>query len=127
MRSLVVVKLEIVGKMYPRRRDRLAVVKINLLVLDRAPKPFDENVVVYPASSIHAYFDPRVFQKIREIHARELRPLVRVENLRLRDPECFTQRLQTESGVQCRGKLPGNDMPAVPAQDRYEINESMGE
>jgi hypothetical protein len=39
--SLVVVKLEIVGKMYPQ--------------------PFDEVVVVDPASSIQTYFDPRVF------------------------------------------------------------------
>ena len=106
VRSLVVVKLEIVEKMNPRRRARLVVVKINLLVLDRAPKPFDENVVVDPASSIHAHLNPFVFQKAREIHARELRPLVRVENLRLRDPECFPQRLQTEARVRCRGKLP---------------------
>jgi len=127
MRSLGAVKLEIVGKMNPRRRDRLVVVKINLHVLDRAPKPFDENVVIHPPASIHAYFDPRIFQKTREIHARELRPLVRVENLRLRDPECFPQRLQTESGVQCRGKLPENDIPALPVQNRYEINKSMGE
>jgi len=68
-----------------------------------------------------------LFQKSREVGARKLRDLVRVENLRLRDPERFPQRLQTESAVQCRRKLPGDDITAVPIQDRYEINESMGE
>jgi len=37
----VVVKLEIVGKMRPRRRDRLVVVKINLLVLDGPPESLE--------------------------------------------------------------------------------------
>jgi hypothetical protein len=100
---------------------------VHHLVLDRAPEPLHEDVVVHSAATVHAHFDPCVFQKSREIHARELRPLVRVENLRLRDPERFPQRLQTKAGVQCRGKLPGQDIPAGPVQDRNEINESVGE
>ena len=128
MRPFVVVKLEIVGKMRPRRRDRLVVVKINLLVLDRPPEPLHKNVVVDPAAAIHAHSDPRILQKLScEIHAREMRTLVRVENLRTRDPERFPQRLQTKARVQCRRKLPGHHIPAVPVHDRRKINESMGE
>lgn len=103
------------------RRERLVVVKINLLVLARALKPLDKDVVVHPPASVHAHLDPFVFQKTCESHVRELRALVRVENLRIRDPECFPQRLR----VQGRGKLLGDEIPAVPVHDRREINESM--
>ena len=127
MRPFGVVKPEIIGKVRSRRRDRLVIVKINLLVFDRAPKPFDKDVVVHPAAAVHAHLNPLVEKTTSEVLARELRALVRVENLWLRDPERFPQRLQTESAVQGRRKLPGDDIAAVPVQDRYEINESMGE
>jgi hypothetical protein len=70
VRPFVVVKLEIVGKMRPRCGNRLVVVKINLLVLDRPPEPFYENVILDPAAAIHAHADARVLQKIRKIHTR---------------------------------------------------------
>ena len=68
-----------------------------------------------------------LFQKSREVGARKLRALVRVENLRLRDPERFPQRLQTEAGVQRDRKLPGQDIAAVPIHDDNQINEAVGQ
>ena len=117
MRPFIVIKLEIGEKMRPRCRDRLVVVKINLLVLDRPPEPLHKNVVVHPAAAIHAHSDPRIFQKSCEIHARELRTLIRVENLRLRDLERPPHRLQTEPRVQRDRKLPGNHLPDVGSQE----------
>lgn len=57
--------------------DRLILVQIDLLVLDRAPKPLAEDVVVHPAPAVHADPDPLGFKAPRELRACKLRLLSR--------------------------------------------------
>ena len=60
----------------------------------------------HPAPAVHADLDVMLFQKSREIGARKLRALVRVENLRLIDLKRLPNGVQTEARVQRRRKLP---------------------
>ena len=52
MKPLLIVKVEIVSQSTPRRSDRVIVVEINLLILDTAPQPLNEDVVKIAASAI---------------------------------------------------------------------------
>ena len=127
VRLFGVVEHEIIGKMGPGRRDRLVIVKINLLVLDRPPDPFDKDAVINPAAAVHADPDPRAFQKPREFGAGELRPLVGIENLRLPlakgRPEC----LQAEVLFQRRRKRPRNHRPAGHIDDCHQVDEPVAQ
>lgn len=113
VRPLLVVEHKIIGKSPPCLRHHHVVVKIQLLVFDRAPEALDKDITPLPSSS--------------EIQARELHPLVRLENLRLRDSERPLQRLQTEARVQCRRKLQGKDISAAPVQDRHQMNKTVSQ
>jgi len=124
---LFVVKMKVSHKMRTSLRDRRVIVKINLLVFHRTPETLDENVVVNPAPSIHADLDVMLFQKSREVGARKLRALVRVENLRLRDLKRLPNRVQTEALVQRRRELPGQNIPTVPIHDRYQVDKPLGQ
>jgi hypothetical protein len=57
------------------------IMKVDTLVLQGSPEPFNEDIV-HPASlAIHGDFDPVVSEGIGKREAGELAPLVRVENL----------------------------------------------
>ena len=52
MKSLLIIKVEIVSQSTPSRGNRVIVVEINLLILDTAPQPLNEDVVKIAASAI---------------------------------------------------------------------------
>jgi TolB-like protein len=64
-------------------RHRLVVLQVHLLVFERAPQPFNENVVHAASSSVHADTDLPGRQFTGELFTRELRTLIGVEYLRL--------------------------------------------
>ena len=66
------------------------------LVLHTSPQPLHEHVVDRPPLAVHADRDPRLLQPSGERQRRELHPLVRVEELRRRDPQRLFQGLQAE-------------------------------
>jgi hypothetical protein len=74
----------------------LVVPEIDLLVLDRAPEALDEDVVEGAAATVHADCDPACCETAGELGARELAPLVRVEDLRLRDHKGLVESLETD-------------------------------
>ena len=53
--------------------DGVVRMQIDLLVLDRAPEPLDEDVVTPAAASVHADPNCVLAQDIEEVGARELR------------------------------------------------------
>jgi len=69
MEPFVVVEAEIGAKTRNRKWCVFVILEVNLLVLDRAPKPFDENIVEDAAPAIHADPDPGVFEPARKILA----------------------------------------------------------
>lgn len=114
-------------KMRTSLHDCSVIVKINLLVFYRTPETLDENVVVNPAPSVHADFDPFTFHKPSKLRACEQQPLVRVEDPRLRYLKGAAQRLQTKASFQRRRELPGQNIPTVPIHDRYQVDKPLGQ
>jgi hypothetical protein len=53
--------------------------KVNFFILDRLPKTFHEDVIIDPATTIHADPDPRRLKMLDEFYARKLNPLVQKE------------------------------------------------
>ena len=52
MKPLLIVKVEIVSQSTPSRGQGVIVVEIDLLILDTAPEPFNEDVVKIAASAV---------------------------------------------------------------------------
>jgi hypothetical protein len=83
VQALVVVEVEIAMQACFQRRHHVIVHEIEMLVLDRAPQPFDKDIVQGSASTIHADSDLGPFQDIGEFRRRELGTLISIEDLRL--------------------------------------------
>ena len=85
----------------------LVAAQVDVLVLDGAPEPFDEDIVHPTPAPVHA--DPylRVPQDVQEGVAGELRPLVGVEDLGFPVAvQGFLQRLAAEVGREAVGRAP---------------------
>jgi hypothetical protein len=52
MKSLLIIKVEIVSQSTTSCVHRVIVVEIDLLILDTAPEPLNEDVVEYSASAV---------------------------------------------------------------------------
>ena len=59
--------------------------EVNLFIFHRSPQPLYKNVVVHPASAIHADSNPRCRQLPQKLRAGNLYPLVRIEDFWLRE------------------------------------------
>lgn len=46
--------------------------QVDLVVLVRAPEPFDEDVVAPATHAVHADLNVAIAQRLEEVHAREL-------------------------------------------------------
>jgi hypothetical protein len=86
--------------------------QIDPLVLHRPPQALDKDVVVATTASIHADLDPMIQQHAREFFARELRTLVRIEDLGLIEPgERFAEGVDAEPRRQGVRQTPGQNPP----------------
>jgi len=98
--------------------------EVELFVLERAPQPLDEDVVQAAALPVHADAHVGGAQHARERLGGELRPLVGVEAPGLAEArERLTQGLDAEAAVERLGQPPREHAPAVPVEDRHEIDE----
>ena len=82
MRPIVVVEVKIPPQTFFRVPYAGIIFQIDVLVLDRPPEPFHEDVVECPAATIHADLDAMVFEDSGKCIARELHSLIAVEYLR---------------------------------------------
>lgn len=81
MRSIPVVESKVREKSTVEIIAVIINVQVNMLVLDRAPQPLDENIVDGPSPAIHADLYGMVFQTV-DIHiGGELAALIRVDDL----------------------------------------------
>lgn len=77
---LLVAEVEVGCKARLGLPDRLVALQVDLLVLHGPPEALEEDVVPHPAAAVHAYPDPGAFKPPGELSARELAPLVAVED-----------------------------------------------
>ena len=99
VRALVIVEVEIVFQCWEQFQAGGEVGWIDQLVFERAPQPFDENVVERAPASIHADRDAATFQRSQKVRRGELRALIGVPDLGLAEPKRGLQRRQAETGL----------------------------
>jgi hypothetical protein len=101
---------------------RLAAVGVSFqmyfFIFDRAPQPFDENVIHEPAASVHRNRDASGFAG--EGGAGELRALIGVEYSRLPVSEqSLLKRFDAKAAVDRVRQPPGQNRAASPIDDRH--------
>lgn len=99
-----------------------------MLIFERPPESFDDDIVHRSASAIPTDDDTFRFQDSGEYVTRELAALVAVENLRSTPSsnslkECF----YAEPRIQGIRHAVGQDLPAVPIQYGNQIHESLSQ
>ena len=100
-------------------------VQVHLLILDRSPEPFNENVVVATLSPRPADLDLLSLQSGHEAGCGELTALAGVEYLwSACASQCHLKSLQTELRVQAVRELPAEHIPGEEIHDRYQVEES---
>src|SRR5258705_995290 len=100
MGASAIVEIEIPPDRAAGVRQAVVGAKIDLLVLDRTPQALDEDVVPPRALAVHADLDVVRRQRASERRTRELRALIRIEDLRLAVlGQSLLQRLDAEGGL----------------------------
>ena len=84
MQPLSIVKLKISAQANDGLRRGFVITDVDVFVFHAPPEPFDEDVVQRSASPIHTDGDLVLFENPGKRIARELRTLIRVEDLRPR-------------------------------------------
>src|SRR5262250_2840810 len=100
MQSLVVVELEISVQAGFQIGNRCIVLKVNVLILDRPPKPFDEHIVQGAASAIHAHPNVGGFETGGELLGGELIILISVKDVRPAQEQRLLESFQTEPAIE---------------------------
>ena len=109
----------------PHRREPVGqIMQVDGLVFERAPEPFDKDVVHAAASPIHGDRDARVLEHAGKVEAGELASLVGVEDRRR---AVFGQRLgqglNAEGGIHAVRQSPCEDMARRPVHDRDQVQD----
>ena len=90
-----------------RLRDAVVGLQVDLLILQTAPQPFDEDIVDPPALAVHADADAVSLKHRGECLAGELTALIGIEDLR--PPvggQGLLQRFDAKIGIQHIRQLP---------------------
>jgi hypothetical protein len=125
--SVVVVEVNPPGESFAKFSLRVERVQVEVVVLDRPPQQFNEDVVLAAAAAVHADGDVVVFENLREGNAGKLGALVSVEDLRLSvSLQRLLERLDAKLRVQGVGDPPGEDLAAVSIHDRHQVHEAAG-
>src|SRR3984885_10971746 len=80
--------------------------RLDQLVFERAPQPFDENVVERAPAAVHADRDATAFERSQKIGRGELRTLIGVPDFGLPETKRGVQRRQAETGFHRVGEFP---------------------
>ena len=98
--------------------------QINLLILDRSPKPFHQDVVVAPPSARPADLDVLFLQPAHEVGRGELTTLVGMKDLwSAATRQGHLQRVHAELRIQAVGKLPAENVSGEEVNDRDQVQE----
>ena len=120
-----IVERQIPGNRRLRLGHAVVGAQIDFLVFDRSPKPLDEHIVASGALAVHSDGDLRVHQHAREIDARELTALIRIENVGPSLPgQRFLERLDAEGRFHRDRDAMGQHASAEDIDDRRQIDEA---
>ena len=125
MRPFLIIEEEVVGQSPVEVCNRVVGLDVEVLVFDRAPEAFDEDVVECSTASIHADGDALLLQAASEPRGGELAALVGVKDLGLADGEGLVQSLQAEIDLQRVGDPPGQDISTKPVHHGHQIHKAL--
>src|SRR4029453_5719342 len=114
VQTCVVIKMEVAVDARMGLRYRYVILQVHLLIFQRAPQSLDEDVVHAAATPVHADSNLALCQFPGEFLARELCPLVAVEDVRPAPPQRPLQRFPAEGRPQRQRQRPTQDEPTVP-------------
>jgi len=97
---------------------------VDQFVFERAPQPFDEDIVQRSPAAIHTDRDAALLERSQEVGRGELRTLIGVPDFRLAKPERGVERGQAEGGFHGIGKFPTEYVTAEPVHDRDQIEKA---
>jgi hypothetical protein len=83
MSPFTVIKLKVTPQTVDGFLHAAVILSIDLFRRDTAPQPLDKDVIECPSTAIHADENPALQQSRRKGQARELCPLIGVEDCRL--------------------------------------------
>ena len=127
MGATLIVEHEMLADAGSRIADGVIGVQIDFLVLDRLPKPFDEDIVSPAALAVHADPDVAILEHLSKLGAGELAALVGIEDLGCAEAgKGFLQGVDAEIGAHADRHAPGEYPPARPVHDCCEIDEPTG-
>ena len=125
VRPAGVVEVDVAADAFSGSAHGLVGVEVDLLVLDRAPHPFDEHVVAPASLAVHRDADAVPVEQPGELAARELAALIGVEDLRLAVPgDRFFDGLRAERRVHRDRQPPRQHLAAVPVDDGRQVDEA---
>lgn len=128
MRPLGVVESEVCRKILSSLIDIFIRLQIHLLVFNRPPKPFSEDIVHAPAPAVHGYLHVVSGKDINEFLGGELAPLVGIGDLwRSISFNRFFHSLDTEVRFHGRRQSPADNKPAKPVDDGIEVTEAVSQ
>lgn len=100
--------------------------QVDALILQRAPQPFDEDVVEEPAPPVHRDSHPGLFQALRPSPRRKLAGLIGVEYLRCaKAAQRLIQRIDAEPDVHGVRQTPRQNLAAPAVHDRHQIQKAL--
>lgn len=124
MRAFVVVEVEVATDVAMGLHHRLVRLQVHRVIVQGPPEPLHEHVIDPAALAVHADPDIGCLELIGEGCARELDPLISVEDLRGSIAiEGLLQGFYAELGVQGIGETPGEHLAAVPVHDGQPVQE----
>ena len=102
----MIVKVEITFQCWEEFETCGEIARVNQFVLERAPQPFDKNIVEGAATAIHADQDATLVERSQEFGGGELRALIGVPDFGLAKAERGIERSQAKAGFEGVGEFP---------------------
>jgi hypothetical protein len=124
MKPLAVVEVEVFVQALDGLGDTFVVVQIDLFIFDAAPESLDEDVVQGATASVHTDGDLSLFENTGESAARELNPLIRIEDFRRRLFQGLMQGARAEIRLQRGRDFPRQDVTRMPVNHRDQVNKA---
>ena len=124
MRALVIVEVEVAFQRREQFEAAGEVAGVDQFVLERAPQPFDENVVERTAAAIHADRDAALLERSQKVGRGELRALIGVPDFGLAEAERGVERGQAEAGLHRVGEFPTEHEAAEPIHHRDQVEKA---
>ena len=121
MRSFLVIIVHIIVDSHTCITWFLVCLWVNILIFDCSPKPFNENVVVGPASVIHADSGTCIQKNAGVLRTGKMASLIAVHNLRRSFPEGCMAGFQNKTDFHAIADAPVKNITGVPVDNCDKI------